>query len=130
MTKKPDLVECFCCGEEFDANVEGGVFHGDPMCDYCAMCEDDMDDDNFDDNDRELSYARLLQRSGVECQCDYCGRKFTGMPDHGVCSSCADKIEAGWDLEPFDSEKAEYEKPIVIPAEEFTFKSTRTGERT
>lgn len=71
---------------------------------YCPNCEygddtydDELDDMDFDDNDRELSYARLLHRQGVECTCEYCKTKFIGMPSHGVCNSCADTLERGGD---------------------------------
>ena len=63
--------------------------------DYYSEDPDFLD---YDDNDRELSYARLLHRQGVTCVCEYCRTEFLGMPDHGVCPSCADKLEAGWDL--------------------------------
>lgn len=61
---------------------------------------DQFDDDllDYDDNDRELAYARLLQRQGVQCTCEYCGGGFIGMPSHGVCGRCADMVEAGYDL--------------------------------
>lgn len=58
---------------------------------------DDMDD-YYDDNDREWSYQRLLARQGVDCTCEYCGTRFVGMPDHGVCNRCADAIERGFDI--------------------------------
>lgn len=94
----------------------------------CEDCNDDYengdpmnasyyDDDPFDDNDRDLSYARLLQQSGVEKKCCYCGCSFVGMPDHGVCSSCADKIEQGWDLEEYDPEEYAREEAAVREAE-------------
>jgi hypothetical protein len=58
---------------------------------------DDEDTLGYDcDDDR--SYQRLLAREGVERQCCYCDATFIGMPDHGVCNSCADKLEQGWDL--------------------------------
>lgn len=80
------------------------AFAGDDLEDDFEDFDDEdfdsdfYDDDPYDDNDRELSYARLLNRSGVECRCEKCGTTFTGMPGHGVCSPCADKIEMGFDF--------------------------------
>ena len=89
--------------EEFDQDFDT-EFHRhdnedlDPEYDDEDFGSDYYDDDPYDDNDRDLSYARLLNRSGVECRCEKCGTMFTGMPGHGVCSPCADKIEMGVDF--------------------------------
>ncbi len=71
------------------------------------MDEDDEYDDTFDDlleaadlgDDGEAYHQLWLARNGVERTCFYCKCVFLGMPDHGVCPSCADKVEAGYDLD-------------------------------
>ena len=81
------MKECPNCGcEEF----ENG---------YCPDCEFGDDTNEFDTDDDNLAYARMLNRQGVERECQYCKTKFLGMPDHGVCNSCADAVERGEDME-------------------------------
>ena len=91
--------KCKNCKEDFiDAMVEDG------LCEDCYLDLEDGGDDYYDDSDREMSYARLLNAQGMNKTCYYCGDTFLGMPDHGVCNGCADKLEQGWDLEQYDPE--------------------------
>jgi hypothetical protein len=53
--------------------------------------------DSYDNGGR--SYQVLLKYRGVKRTCCYCKTVFVGMPDHGVCPRCADKLEQGYDLE-------------------------------
>ena len=71
------------------------------------MFDEEDDYDRFDedleladmaDDGGERYHAMWLTRYGVERVCMYCETTFLGMPDHGVCPRCADKIEAGWDM--------------------------------
>lgn len=60
--------------------------------------EDPFDQEVIYGPDGEVVYDPWYESQKVDRQCEACGRKFRGMPDHGFCDSCADKRERGEDL--------------------------------
>ena len=53
---------------------------------------DDMDDPDMQD------FYFDVQRRSVTKECQGCGRTVRILPDYAYCDSCANKIEAGYDL--------------------------------
>lgn len=56
------------------------------------------EEDDIYGPDGDIVYSRYYEAQKVDRTCGYCKRVFRGMPDHGVCDSCADRIERGEDL--------------------------------
>jgi len=81
---------------------------GDPELEEEEETWDEEDEDEIWDEEDEIYdsegnvvWSRYYEGQFVDrvCQAQGCGRKFRGMSDHGYCSSCADKIERGWDIQ-------------------------------
>lgn len=63
--------------------------------------DDEPEFDNDEDiygPDGEVVYSPWYERMKVDRKCQGCGVHFKGMPDHGYCDRCADKIERGEDI--------------------------------
>jgi hypothetical protein len=99
--------KCALCGKTWEPDEDEEIEttdSGEPWCgdcnenDYESSWEDDMDAADRGGNS-ERAHAIFLNHYGVQRKCCYCGCGFIGMPDHGVCNSCADKLEQGMDLE-------------------------------
>jgi hypothetical protein len=66
--------------------------------------DDDDKDEDFDeqeeiyDGEGNVVWSQYYEGQFVDRTCEGCGSDFRGMPDHGFCSSCADKRERGEDL--------------------------------
>mgnify|MGYP006921433435 CR=1 FL=1 len=105
-----ELEECPNCGKH--------TLTDEGICTNCEYNDPDSDEDDDDYEDPwetmerldqegrgDEAYGVLLRIQGRDCKCSYCGTRFRGMPDHTVCNSCADKLERGMDLGPFDDGK-------------------------
>jgi rRNA maturation endonuclease Nob1 len=59
-------------------------------------------DDNFGTydirDDEDVEFYHRVQRESVWKICNDCGRRVKLRRDYGICNSCADKLERGYDL--------------------------------
>jgi hypothetical protein len=57
-------------------------------------------DDNFGEwhieDEEEMAFYRQVQAESIEKECEDCGRKVRLRPHYGICNSCADRIERGY----------------------------------
>jgi rRNA maturation endonuclease Nob1 len=60
-------------------------------------------DDNFGtyeiESEEDIEFYHQVQKESVWKTCQGCGRRVKLRPDYGICNSCADKAERGWDLD-------------------------------
>ena len=59
-------------------------------------------DENFGwynmESDEDVEFYKTVQKDSVEKQCEKCNRTVRILPEYGICNTCADKIERGYDL--------------------------------
>ena len=59
-------------------------------------------DDNFGwydiESQEDIDFYHRVQAESVEKECDACGQTVRLRPDYAICNSCADKLEAGFDI--------------------------------
>ncbi len=53
--------------------------------------------DDMDDPDRQEFYQQV-QKESVWKKCQSCRRRVKLRPSYGICNSCAEKQERGWDI--------------------------------
>jgi hypothetical protein len=58
-------------------------------------------DDNFGhyeiQDEDDVAFYHKVQRESVWKNCQRCDRRVKLRPDYGICNSCADKAERGWE---------------------------------
>lgn len=59
-------------------------------------------DDNFGhyeiEDEDDVRFYHKVQKESVWKTCGGCGRRVKLRRDYGICNSCADKMERGYDL--------------------------------
>ncbi len=57
-------------------------------------------DDNFGwydiESEEDIEFYHQVQRQSVWKNCQDCGKRVKLKPDYGICNSCADAIEQGY----------------------------------
>lgn len=59
-------------------------------------------DDNYGfyeiESQEDVDFYHRVQKDSIWKKCEKCNRRVKLRRDYGICNSCADKIEKGWDF--------------------------------